>query len=164
MENFDWTGFVKRIRINTNVETIYTTLASAEGLTKWLLSESEFTSKDGEMIDSKQCAKAGDAYKWRWYAQNHYEEGTVIEGNGVDRFGFTFAGDCKVSIELKKDGNATMVELKQLEIPLDDASKESIRLGCAFGWSFYLTNLKSILEGGIDLRNKDTTLKGVVNN
>jgi len=164
MKNFDWTGFVKRIRINAEMETIYATISTTDGLTKWLLSECEFTAVEGKELAANESAQSGNRYKWRWYAQNHYEEGIVIESNGVDRFSFTFAGDCKVYISLKQDGAATMVELEQQEIPLDDASKESIRLGCAFGWSFYLTNLKSILEGGIDLRNKDTALKGVVNN
>lgn len=31
------------------------------------------------------------------------------------------------------------------------------------GWTFYLTNLKSILEGGFNLRNKNNKLGDVVN-
>ena len=56
------------------------------------------------------------------------------------------------------------MEFTQSEIPIDDNSKENIRLGCAFGWTFYLLNLKSVLEGGLDLRNKDSELNGVINN
>jgi hypothetical protein len=36
-------------------------------------------------------------------------------------------------------------------------------VGCGEGWTFYLTNLKSILEGGVDLRNKEMKLKNVIN-
>jgi hypothetical protein len=31
------------------------------------------------------------------------------------------------------------------------------------GWVFYLANLKSFPEGGIDLRNKNEKLKSVIN-
>lgn len=36
-------------------------------------------------------------------------------------------------------------------------------IGCTKGWNFYLTNLKSLLEGGIDLRNRNKGLKEVIN-
>jgi hypothetical protein len=36
-------------------------------------------------------------------------------------------------------------------------------VGCKAGWTFYLANLKSILEGGIDMRNKKTRLKEMLN-
>ena len=58
-------------------------------------------------------------------------------------------------------GDATWT---QNDIPTDDISKRSIRLGCDFGWFFYLLNLKSVYEGGLDLRNKDEELKGMLNN
>ena len=36
-------------------------------------------------------------------------------------------------------------------------------MGCLEGWTFYLTNLKSVIEGGLDLRNKNLDIKGVIN-
>ena len=57
-----------------------------------------------------------------------------------------------------------IVELTQKNIPTDDNSKQHIRLGCHTGWSFYLVNLKSVYEGGLDLRNKETKLKVMMNN
>jgi hypothetical protein len=30
---------------------------------------------------------------------------------------------------------------------------------CQLGWTFYLANLKSVIEGGVDLRNKNVDLK-----
>jgi len=56
-----------------------------------------------------------------------------------------------------------MVELTQSQIPLDDHSRMSYYVGCTRGWTFYLANLKSILEGGIDLRNKNNKLLHVIN-
>lgn len=54
------------------------------------------------------------------------------------------------------------MELVQAKIPTDEISKVRLHLGCQNGWTFYLTNLKSIMEGGLDLRNKNVNIKRVV--
>ena len=83
------------------------------------------------------------------------ESGKVISANGKDHFAFSFAGDCVVEIRLEPVHEMVRVELTQSNIPTDDLSKREIRLGCASGWAFFLVNLKSVLEGGLDLREKD---------
>ena len=69
-----------------------------------------------------------------------------------------------VEVKLTEKDNSVIVELNQNNIPTDDNSKLNIRLGCDSGWSFYLVNLKSVYEGGIDLRNKNTAFTAMVNN
>ena len=76
----------------------------------------------------------------------------------------TFAGNCTVDVNLEQHADYVIVELSQKNIPTDDESKRGIRIGCDFGWFFYMLNLKSIYEGGIDLRNKNPELKGMLNN
>lgn len=164
MKDFDWTQFTKRIFINANLDSVYNAWTKREELEKWLLSKAEFNSQDGKEIMLSENVTSESTYKWSWFAQNHYEEGTVKQANEIDYVEFTFAGSCTVQVRLSNVKDQTLVELTQSEIPLDNSSKENIRLGCAFGWTFYLLNLKSILEGGLDLRNKDTELIGVVNN
>ena len=61
------------------------------------------------------------------------------------------------------DEGETIVELTQFNIELDDRSKSIFHVGCMQGWTFYLANLKSIMEGGIDLRNKNEKLKRMMN-
>ena len=164
MDNFNWTQFSKRVFINTDLKSTYNSWTKSEELEKWFLSNASFYSKDGRNILPRENVVSKSKYKWNWFAQNHFEEGVVNHANGIDYIEFTFAGDCKVQVKLSEENNQTLVELTQTEIPLDNSSKENIRLGCAFGWTFYLLNLKSVLEGGLDLRNKDTELIGVVNN
>ena len=164
MKNFNWSKFSKRIFVNTELETAYNAWTKSAELEKWFLSKASFTTKENKKILPTENTVSGSVYKWNWFAQNHYEKGTIINANGIDRIEFTFAGNCKVLVELSKEENQTLVKLTQTEIPLDNNSKKNIRLGCAFGWTFYLLNLKSVLEGGLDLRNKDTELIGVINN
>ena len=82
---------------------------------------------------------------------------------GKDFFQFSFAGDCKVDVQLKETGEHVLVTLTQHNIPTDEESKFNIRIGCLEGWTFYLANLKCFYETGYDLRNKIPELKGVNN-
>lgn len=164
MKNFNWTQFTKRITVKSDIKTVYDAWTKSGELEKWFLSEAVFYTAENEKLPASENCSAGCKYEWHWFAENYYEEGLVTATNGTDFLEFTFAGNCKVEITLKPEKDSILVELSQREIPLDDDSKANIRLGCAFGWTFYLINLKSILEGGIDLRNKDTEIRGVVNN
>jgi uncharacterized protein YndB with AHSA1/START domain len=164
MDKFDWTQFSKQIYINTDLKSVYNAWTKSEELEKWFLSKARFKSKDGKEISVSENINSETTYNWSWFAQNHYEEGIVKEVNGIDYLEFTFAGNCKVQVRFSKEKEQTLVELSQSEIPIDNSSKKNIRLGCASGWTFYLLNLKSVLEGGIDLRNKDTGLIDVINN
>jgi len=46
------------------------------------------------------------------------------------------------------------VELIQENIPEDADPSKNLFVQCQVGWTFYMANLKSVIEGGIDLRNK----------
>ena len=73
---------------------------------------------------------------------------------------------CNFSIREIMPSNAslkTIVELTQDNIPPDDNPATNLHIGCGEGWTFYLANLKSYLEGGIDLRNKNEKIQGVIN-
>ena len=102
-------------------------------------------------------------YAWQWHTYDLTEHGKINQANGTDFFQFTFAGDCLVDVKLQPYKDQTLVELTQQNIPTDDNSKREYRLGCHDGWSFFLVNLKSVYEGGLDLRNMDGELKSVVN-
>lgn len=164
MKNFNWTQFTKRIAIKSDLASIYNAWTQSEEITKWFLSEAKFYDENKNLISAKNPIQKGCTYEWHWYAQDFQEKGKILEADGKDQVAFSFAGNCTVKVSLVQKKEYVIVELTQKDIPQDDESKEGIRLGCAFGWSFYLVNLKSVLEGGIDLRNKDMEIHNVVNN
>lgn len=164
MQNFNWTSFTKRIAVRQNLEVIYNAWTIPNEIEKWFLKTALFYRSDGNVINGQERIKEEDTYKWIWYLYQETESGKIIELNGTDFMRFTFAGNCLVDIKLLRDGEYTIVELTQHNIPTDDHSKQYIRIGCASGWSFYLTNLKSVYEGGIDLRNKEERLQPMINN
>ncbi len=163
MHNFDWTSFTRKIAIHTGIQTAYDAWTKPLGIEKWFLSKAVFFNENQEPIGAEDSVQAGYSYAWNWYLFEPTEFGKINVANGKDHLQFSFAGNCVVDILLELVNDSCIVTLTQSGIPTDDESKRSIRLGCDSGWSFYLVNLKSVLEGGLDLRNRDPQFLGMLN-
>lgn len=164
MKNFNWTTFTRKIAINAPLSEIYNAWTKAADLEQWFLSKANFEDQNKNVLSKNLSAEKGARYTWNWYLFDGAEHGTITEANGKDFLQFTFAGDCLVDVQLSMHNDLVIVTLTQKNIPTDDVSKQEIRLVCSTGWSFFLLNLKSVYEGGLDLRNKDEDLKGMINN
>jgi hypothetical protein len=160
-----WKKFVKRIPINTKPVVIYKAWSSQHELEKWFLRKAEFTKPDGSLRLLEEEIQKGDHYSWWWhgYPDDVFEKKQILEANGKDFLQFGFTLDCIVSVRLSSFDGTTIVELTQDNIPPDDNPATNLHIGCGEGWTFYLANLKSYLEGGIDLRNKNEKIQGVIN-
>lgn len=164
MENFDWTKFTRKIAVKSSISKLYDAWTKSSEIEKWFLSNASFFDLDGKKIHADSAVAKGFSYEWRWFLYEDVEKGKITEANGTDFVQFTFAGNCLVDIKLFQENDYVIVELTQKNIPTDEGSKRDIRLGCHTGWSFYLVNLKSVYEGGLDLRNKDENTFPMVNN
>lgn len=165
MQEYDWSRFTKRININAPKDKIYKAWTTQKGMEDWFLRLAEFRSPNGNVRQPDETVAKDDFYRWRWFGYpDEVEEASVIKGvNGKDLLQFGFAKTCTVTVAIKEENGETIVELTQDNIPLDETSKVNYHLGCMEGWTFYLANLKSVMEGGIDLRNKNPELTKVVN-
>lgn len=164
MKNFDWSSFTIRINIKTTMNDVYRAWTSSGELERWFAKKATFFAPDRQVLPPGELAVSGSKYQWSYFLQNEVENGKYWEANGKDYLKFSFAGDCEVDVKLMEKYNWIHVELAMRDIPTDDISKQEIRLGCYKTWSFYLVNLKSVLEGGLDLRNKDENFKPMLNN
>ena len=164
MKNFNWTTFTKKIAVKAKLSDIYDAWTKPSEIEKWFLSNANYYDENANLIERESNIKKNQTYEWSWYLYDVVEKGKIIEANGKDFLQFTFAGECLVDVKLLQYNEHVIVELTQKNIPTDDESKQSIRLGCDSGWSFFLMNLKSVYEGGLDLRNKNADLKGMINN
>ena len=159
------TKFIKRISIHATPNEVFSAWSTQDGLESWFLRRAEFTKTDGTMRGRNEPIQDGDKYLWIWhgYGDDVYEQRKIVHSNGVDQLSFEFTGNCLVTVNAKKERGETICELIQERIPFSDDITDSLYILCGEGWTFYLTNLKSILEGGIDLRNKNMELTKLVN-
>jgi len=162
MSNLDWTKFNKRVSISSDIDEIFNAWMTQDNFEKWFLSKAEFKNDQGKLKGRNAKIGNGDRYLWMWHGSENVVEGEVIETNDKDFLRFSFLG-CVVEMSIKIEDGENLIELTQSEIALDEESRMNYYVGCSRGWTFFLTNLKSILEGGIDLRNRNKNLVDVIN-
>ena len=165
MSDYDWSKFMLRIPVKASPEIIYRAWATQEGIESWFLRTALYFRSDNSQRSENEFIQKGDRYTWLWhgYDDETVEHNDILEANGEDTVSFVFAGHCIVTVTIGMLENETIVQLTQENIPAGEEGKVNIHIGCMEGWTFYLANLKSILEGGIDLRNRNMEIGKVVN-
>lgn len=164
MSAYDWSCFTKRININAATDKLYTAWATRAGIEGWFLRTSEYKKPDGTLRAADEPVQAGDTYKWYWHGwpDTTFEQGQILDANGKDTFKFTFGGPPDnpiiVTVTITSHNEENIVELTQENIPVDEHGKTFYHIGCMEGWVFHLTNMKSLFEGGIDLKNRDVDM------
>jgi uncharacterized protein YndB with AHSA1/START domain len=159
----DWSTFTLRITVNYPMRAIYEAWAIPSQIERWFLRSAEYVGFGGEPRKRDLEVQAGDGFLWRWHGHldDVNQTGVVTEANGLDRFAFTFSEGSLVTVAIRDESETSVVELTQSGIP-DDVDR-NIFVDDSQGWTFYLANLKSVLEGGIDLRNRNPEIKDVIN-
>jgi hypothetical protein len=162
--NKDWSQIRLRINIKTTVDKAYTSWATQKGLESWFLKKAPAKGGGGQARKTTELLTKADTYLWTWhgYHDDMRHEGTVLEANGKDRFAFSFSSNCPVTVSIYKEQDEVIVELVEDNIPVDNARIFKHYTSNTMGWTFYLTNLKSVLEGGLDLRNFNPSLQNVI--
>jgi uncharacterized protein YndB with AHSA1/START domain len=165
MSDFDWSCFTIRVNVKAPAEKLYWCWATKEGIEFWFLRWAHYKKPNGDLFTGDEYVQKGDRYSWWWhgYPDDVVEHGEILDCNGMDflKFKFGNAGNC--AIRIYEEQGERIVELLQDEIPTDDISKQNWHIGCKTGWTFYMANLKSILEGGVDLRNRNEQLQNMLN-
>ncbi len=168
---FDWTQFHMGIYISAKPDDLYNLWTTPAGLTRWFLRGAEFAPTEGPppektrkkivlppfddlapRPDDQRC-EVNDRYRWEWYYNGGIVgEHWILEMRPPTKLTFGFGDRMKVEIILRKQGSLCEVGLRQSDIPTSALAKQNLHMGCRAGWTFFLTNLKSVAEGGIDLR------------
>ncbi len=135
----------------------------------WFLRQCEYTQPGGEASAADMPVQKGYRFTWYWHGwpDEANEKGATLDANGTDTLSFSFgqqgAEEMICTVSIYTEAGETICELVQQHIPVDDMGKSHYFVGCNTGWTSYMANLKSILEGGIDLRNKNAAIKNVLN-
>jgi uncharacterized protein YndB with AHSA1/START domain len=151
-----WTSFKVTGDYNTDIRTLYEAWATPAGLEKWFLRKADFFTIPMRLRGPEEFIMKEDTYEWYWHGWGDQtcEKGQILEANGTDLIKFTFAKDCIVTVEISSRNGISLVELTQENIPIENDPAKNLFVQCQVGWVFYFTNLKSVIEGGVDLRNK----------
>lgn len=150
----DTTRFVKRVRIKCLPEEAFERWATMKGLESWFLTKAGFGSGDR--------AEAGAAFELQW-AEGTTDRGEIVIVDPPRIFEFTwYDGQGRVRVEFSPIESGTLIELTHIVGSTGEAQMLEF-LDCRDGWTFYLTNLKSVLEVGHDLRESQVDLEGLVN-
>ena len=173
-EKFDWSQFRLGIYVRARLEVIFALWSRSEGLCRWFLRSAAFAAaappKASESKDplplfesltqrgEEEPSRVHDRYLWEWY----YDGGIAGEGRILDmrpptRLVFTFGDKMELAVQLRKQGGVTEVDLRQYNIPVTPRGRREMHMGCRVAWAFFLTNLKSVAEGGLDLRETEHT-------
>lgn len=128
-------------------EKVFKALTKKKTLVKWFLK------------DATIKPKAGSAYKFVWEG-GYTHDGKVEEVDLGKRIVLTWPDkikgktyETKVSFTLAKKGKGTMLKVKHTGFK---EGNDWVWLYGAVqsGWAYYLTNLKSVLAEGVDLRSE----------
>ena len=151
-----WNSFKVIGDYDTDIRSLYEAWATTEGLEKWFLRKADFFTVPGRLRKPEEFIMKEDTYEWYWHGYNDdsFEKGQILEANGTDFLKFTFAKDNIVSVAISSRNGISLVELTQENIPIENDPAKNLFVQCQVGWTFYFANLKSIIEGGVDLRNK----------
>jgi uncharacterized protein YndB with AHSA1/START domain len=152
-ESYDWSRFDIVFYYDRPVFEVFRAWSTAEGLTSFFVETAAFVSPDGVERRSDECAGIGDRYRWDW-RHPYWLEGEVTGVEENRQLAFTF-GSMAVSIRLAEIDGQTELCLRQTGIPDSADGRVFGHLNCRSCWVFFLTNLKSVLGGGADLRDQD---------
>jgi len=155
-----WRKFTITADFDIDLRSIYEAWATPAGLESWFLRKADFYTIAGRLRSKDEFINKEDTYSWYWHGFDDAttENGQVLENNGADTLKFTFTGGSIVTVNIQSKYGLTIVELTQENIPEESDPSKNLFVQCQTGWTFYLANLKSVIEGGKDLRNKRTDL------
>lgn len=151
MDHFDWNKLSRTIYLNEDFSRVYQMIGTPAGLTEWFLGRTEFTNGNGYTRLPNELVQTGDEYLWEWLAVELELKGKMEEVDGKSMVRFTFGKAGVVTISLTRKNERTRLELSQVGHP-DQEYDRKAQANCFACWTFFLTNLKSVVEHGIDLR------------
>jgi uncharacterized protein YndB with AHSA1/START domain len=142
-------AYENSVRVNVAPSAVYEALTSAEHLQRWLMSRAETD------------PRPGGAFTFAWEfadeAQNGSQQGRFVELEPGKRVSYTWqarpapAPLTLVTFTLISEANGTRVNLAHTGFGEGESGQAALNRHSG-PWDFYMTNLKTYLEDGVDNR------------
>jgi len=151
MDSYDWSQFHVRMVYLAPLTQVYRYFSTAEGLEAFFIYRAVHTSKDGTQRKTDEPVQTGDTYHWTYV--HHFAHGgefLLVEPNQLVRFTF---GSMTVDIHFREVEGGTEVDLHQTNCATVDPERAWQHVNCRSCWIYFMTNLRSVIAGGADLRD-----------
>jgi uncharacterized protein YndB with AHSA1/START domain len=126
------------------VEKVFRALTDPKMLVKWFLSK------------AKVVPKKGGSYSFDWIGGYHmtgnvkqFETNKAVSFSWSDKLKNGELAKTTASFKVVKKGHGTLLRLRHTGFKDPEHFAE-----CSSRWAYYLTNMKSVLDHGTDLRSK----------
>jgi uncharacterized protein YndB with AHSA1/START domain len=160
--NFNMERFHHSIYLDKPVSEVYKMAATPAGISKWFIGEAAYSAPDGITRKENDFIQEGDSYNWHWLAKDLSLKGKVLKAQKDNLVEFTFGNLFRVTITINEDKGRTIFTLAQQYV--NGAVKNNFAyINCCVCWVFFITNLKSVLEYGNDLRETQIYNEELVN-
>jgi uncharacterized protein YndB with AHSA1/START domain len=127
---------------------VYAALTEPKGLCRWLLEDAELELREGARLRFTWLGGYSMKGKVR-----KFRAGRMVEFAWNDRFPRQKPLKTIARFELKREGDGTLLTLRHRGFK-SGRRWWLLRSSVQAGWAYYLTNLKSVLEHGVDLRSE----------
>lgn len=149
----DWTRFHLYVAIEATPERIFRAWATSQGMESFFVEMMAIRDRNGRLLAPDEPVTAGCHYVWRW------DSGALVSGEFLDvitgsELGFTF-GESKIRICIHPQETRTVLELCQYDMEDTEHNHMHLHTNCRGAWVYFLTTLKTLLERGIDGRDKN---------
>ncbi|MFT5376190.1 MAG: hypothetical protein ACI906_003027 [Candidatus Latescibacterota bacterium] len=151
MSAYDWSQFHIRTYYLAPLSHVFRFFSTAAGLQSFFIYKATHVGIDGIVRSPDEQVQTGDHYDWSYvHAFEHGEEFERVESDPLVRFTF---GRMKVDVNFKEVGEATEVDLHQTNCATVDPERAWQHVNCRSCWIYFMTNLRSVIAGGPDLRD-----------
>ena len=151
MNSYDWSQFHVRMYYLAPLTQVFRYFSTTEGLESFFIYKAVHTSKNGTFRQPDEQVQTGDTYHWTYVHDfAHGGEFLLVESNRLVRFTF---GSMTVDIHFRNVDGATEVDLHQTNCATVDPDRAWQHVNCRSCWIYFLTNLRSIIAGGPDIRD-----------
>jgi uncharacterized protein YndB with AHSA1/START domain len=148
----DWTQFDLHVAIAAEPERILESWSTVDGMESFFVEMMRITGPDDLERAPSKTAQPGDKYIWRWH-NGRSVSGTYQKPQADNEVRFTF-GESNICISVIPYRDGSLLRLRQFDIAETEEAKMHIHANCRGGWVYFLTILKTLLEKGVDGRDK----------
>jgi uncharacterized protein YndB with AHSA1/START domain len=166
LENYQWTSFKVQEYFKTTKEEVFQKWTSSNQIIQWFLKEAIFFTSNKEERSHNEKIEKGDNYIWKFHSGIEMS-GKILDIVENSLLKFTFGKkmpdsdeNVVVTVAFHDDAdNFSRIEIFQENIADNEYGYVTYNLSCILGWSYFLTNLRSVFESGCDLREQNQQLE-----